>query len=152
MNARRDAPLLAVSDLKVHFPRARKGWFQPAEVVRAVDGVSFEIARGTTLAVVGESGSGKTTAALAVLRLGQITAGRIRPVSSHSSEKTASTVATPATHDIARQPRLLSPKISIPSAINSFAFVFPPAVPAGRGRPGDHRPTAPSVRPPCFRP
>ena len=45
-----EAPLLAVSDLKVHFPRAKEGWFQPAEVVRAVDGVSFEIARGTTLA------------------------------------------------------------------------------------------------------
>ena len=73
-----EAPLLAVSDLKVHFPRAKRGWFGPPEVVRAVDGVSFEIARGTTLAVVGESGSGKTTAALAVLRLGPVTEGKIR--------------------------------------------------------------------------
>ena len=78
MNARAEAPLLSVSDLKVHFPRARKGWFAAPEVVRAVDGVSFDIARGTTLAVVGESGSGKTTAALAVLRLGPVTEGRIR--------------------------------------------------------------------------
>jgi len=71
-------PLLVVEDLKVHFPRAKKGWFALPEVVRAVDGVSLEIARGTTLAVVGESGSGKTTTALAVMRLAPVTAGTIR--------------------------------------------------------------------------
>ena len=70
--------LLSISDLKVYFPRAKRGWFKPPEVVRAVDGVSFEIARGTTLAVVGESGSGKTTTALAVMRLAPVTAGSIR--------------------------------------------------------------------------
>ena len=70
--------LLEVDDLKVHFARAKAGWFQPPEVVRAVDGVSFSIPRGTTLAIVGESGSGKTTTALAVMRLAPITAGAIR--------------------------------------------------------------------------
>jgi peptide/nickel transport system ATP-binding protein len=70
-------PLLSVSDLKVHFPRPRAGWFKPPEVVKAVDGVSFDIRRGTTLAVVGESGSGKTTTALAVMRLAPVTAGSI---------------------------------------------------------------------------
>ena len=70
-------PLVSVTDLKVHFPRAKSGWFQPPEVVKAVDGVSFDIAKGTTLAVVGESGSGKTTAALAVMRLSLVSAGRI---------------------------------------------------------------------------
>ncbi len=78
MNANSGSPLLSVNDLKVYFPRAKRGWFQPAEVVKAVDGVSFDIARGTTVAVVGESGSGKTTAALAVLRLGPVTEGQIR--------------------------------------------------------------------------
>ena len=71
--------LLAVDDLKVHFPSARAAWSGRApEVVKAVDGVSFEVARGTTLAVVGESGSGKTTTALAVMRLVPITAGSVR--------------------------------------------------------------------------
>ncbi len=71
-------PLLAVKDLKVHFARGGSGLSRkPAEVVRAVDGVSFEVARGRTLAVVGESGSGKTTSALAVMRLAPITAGTV---------------------------------------------------------------------------
>lgn len=69
--------LLQVNDLKVHFPRPRKGWFQPTEVVKAVDGVSFEVARGTTLAIVGESGSGKTTTALAAMSLAPITSGQV---------------------------------------------------------------------------
>jgi peptide/nickel transport system ATP-binding protein len=73
-----ETPLLSVSDLKVHFPRPRAGWFQPPEVVKAVDGVSFDIRRGTTLAVVGESGSGKTTTALAVMRLAPVTDGHIQ--------------------------------------------------------------------------
>ncbi|MCW5322098.1 ABC transporter ATP-binding protein [Verminephrobacter aporrectodeae] len=70
--------LLSVQDLKVHFPRPRSRLGKPPEVVQAVDGMSFEIRRGTTLAVVGESGSGKTTTALAVMRLSPITAGHIQ--------------------------------------------------------------------------
>jgi oligopeptide/dipeptide ABC transporter ATP-binding protein len=70
--------LLSVRDLEVHFPRPKSGWFARPEVVRAVDGVSFDVKRGTTLAVVGESGSGKTTTALAVMRLAPITAGQVR--------------------------------------------------------------------------
>ena len=70
--------LLTVQDLQVHFPRASAGWGRAPEVVRAVDGVSFEIRRGTTLAVVGESGSGKTTTALAVMRLAPVTSGRLQ--------------------------------------------------------------------------
>lgn len=70
--------LLSVTDLEVHFPRRTPGWFGRPEVVRAVDGVSFDIRRGTTLALVGESGSGKTTTALGVMRLSPVTSGQIR--------------------------------------------------------------------------
>src|SRR5262249_40014644 len=68
-NARRgSAPLLAVKDLKKSFP-VRRGLLAPREWKRAVDGVSFEIPKGGTLALVGESGSGKTTVGLMVLDL-----------------------------------------------------------------------------------
>ncbi|MGC3986617.1 MAG: ATP-binding cassette domain-containing protein [Pseudorhodoferax sp.] len=78
MNARTEDTLLQVEDLQVHFPRPRSSMFAPQEVVKAVDGVSFSVRRGSTLAVVGESGSGKTTTALAVMRLAPVTAGRMR--------------------------------------------------------------------------
>jgi ABC-type dipeptide/oligopeptide/nickel transport system ATPase component len=55
-------PLLAVRDLAVTYHR-------DGESVRALDGVSFDLAAGETLALVGESGSGKTAIALAVMRL-----------------------------------------------------------------------------------
>jgi peptide/nickel transport system ATP-binding protein len=70
-------PLLRVTDLKVQFslPRARP--FAAPERVHAVDGVSFEVARGKTLGIVGESGSGKTTTALAVMQLTPATSGSV---------------------------------------------------------------------------
>jgi len=72
------APLLRVEGLSVRFPVGRTGfWGRQEKVVHAVDDVSFEIPRGTTLGLVGESGSGKTTTGRAVLRRVPITAGRI---------------------------------------------------------------------------
>ena len=70
-------PLLQVNDLKKHFP-VRAGLFgRRSEWVHAVDGVSFEIARGETLSLVGESGCGKSTVGRAILRLLDITAGQV---------------------------------------------------------------------------
>ncbi|MGT2499947.1 ABC transporter ATP-binding protein [Bradyrhizobium guangxiense] len=70
-------PLLQVNDLKKHFP-VKKGLFQrKSEWVYAVDGVSFEIARGETLSLVGESGCGKSTVGRAILRLFDITSGQV---------------------------------------------------------------------------
>ena len=69
--------VLEVRDLKVHFP-IRRGLLQrQTGAVRAVDGVSLNLARGRTLAVVGESGCGKTTLARAILRLLDISAGSV---------------------------------------------------------------------------
>ncbi|MGH7674330.1 MAG: ABC transporter ATP-binding protein [Gemmatimonadales bacterium] len=73
-------PLLEVEELVKHFPGSRRllGLGAPLRVVRAVNGVSFTIERGRTLALVGESGCGKTTVARTVLRLAEPTAGRVR--------------------------------------------------------------------------
>jgi peptide/nickel transport system ATP-binding protein len=68
-------PLLEVEGLKTYF-------FTRDGVVRAVDGVSFTVARGETLAIVGESGCGKSVTSLSILRLiasppGRTVAGRV---------------------------------------------------------------------------
>jgi oligopeptide transport system ATP-binding protein len=71
--------LVAVRDLAVSFPITR-GALIPRRVgsVRAVDGVSFDIARGETLGLVGESGSGKSTVGRALLGIDCLGAGSIR--------------------------------------------------------------------------
>ncbi len=72
-----DTPLLQVRDLAKHFP-IHKGLLQrTVGHVRAVDGVSFDIERGTTLALVGESGCGKTTTGRVILRLLEATGGQV---------------------------------------------------------------------------
>jgi peptide/nickel transport system ATP-binding protein len=67
-------PLLEINNLKTHF-------YTDDGVVRAVDGVSFSIGKGETLAVVGESGCGKSITAFSAMRLiqspGKIVEGEI---------------------------------------------------------------------------
>jgi peptide/nickel transport system ATP-binding protein len=71
------APLLEVQDLKVHFPIRRGLLKRTVGHVKAVDGVSFAIPPGRTLALVGESGCGKTTVGKAVLQLYRPTGGEV---------------------------------------------------------------------------
>ena len=73
-----NVPLLSVQNLCVHFPFSRGSIFRPQHgVVRAVDGVSFDIAQGETLGLVGESGCGKSTTARGIINLVKPTAGKV---------------------------------------------------------------------------
>lgn len=77
-DAQAGQPLIDVRNLKMHFTVA-DGVFSrgTAAVIKAVDDVSFTIARGETLGLVGESGCGKTTTGRCILRLEEPTAGEI---------------------------------------------------------------------------
>ena len=69
-------PILKVEDLKVHF-HAGGGLFSKKKVVKAVDGVSFEIMPGETFGLVGESGCGKSTTGRAIVKIYNPTSGKI---------------------------------------------------------------------------
>lgn len=69
--------LLIVKDLKKYFP-VKKGTFSQKKIyVKAVDGVSFTIKRGTTMGLVGESGCGKSTTGRTLLRLQEKSGGEV---------------------------------------------------------------------------
>jgi oligopeptide/dipeptide ABC transporter ATP-binding protein len=70
-------PVLRVTDLKKHFPVHQGLLSRVVGQVYAVDGVSFDIARGEALCLVGESGCGKTTVAKTVMRLLEPTSGTV---------------------------------------------------------------------------
>jgi len=73
-----DHPLLEVRDLHKHFPVGKKGIFgAPAQWLRAVDGVSFDVMQGETLGLVGESGCGKSTCARTLVGLYPPTSGTV---------------------------------------------------------------------------
>jgi oligopeptide/dipeptide ABC transporter ATP-binding protein len=69
--------ILDVRDLKKYYPVGRSLFHRSGAVVKAVDGVTFSVGRGETLALVGESGSGKTTTGRSILRLIEPSSGEI---------------------------------------------------------------------------
>ncbi len=74
--AAQESPLLSVQDLRVWF-ELRKWGFSLVGYVRAVDGVSFDLARGEAIAIVGESGCGKSSLMKTILGLHRPREGRI---------------------------------------------------------------------------
>jgi oligopeptide transport system ATP-binding protein len=69
--------LISVENLTRHFRKPRTGLFGPRDVLKAVDGVSFELRAGETLGVVGESGCGKSTLGRLILGMDQSSSGKV---------------------------------------------------------------------------
>ncbi|MEG0639482.1 MAG: ABC transporter ATP-binding protein, partial [Clostridia bacterium] len=72
-----DENILEVKDLKKYFPIKNGMMQRVVGNVKAVDGITFNIKRGTTMGLVGESGCGKTTVGRAILRLAPLTGGQV---------------------------------------------------------------------------
>ncbi len=68
---------MEVKDLKVYFKAKSNFFSRNLKAIKAVDGISFTVQEGKSIAVVGESGSGKSTVAKAILRLIDIDGGDI---------------------------------------------------------------------------
>ncbi len=86
-------PFLQVRDLKVHFPVRTGGLvFGEFQLLKAVDGVSFDLQAGETLGVVGESGCGKSTLGRAVLQLVPATSGAVSWLGSDLTQADKNTI------------------------------------------------------------
>jgi oligopeptide/dipeptide ABC transporter ATP-binding protein len=100
-------PVLAVEHLKKHFPIRRGLLRRVVGQVRAVDDVSFSIAKGETLSLVGESGCGKTTTSRCILRALAPTAGRVRFLTERGGEVDVASLAKSELRPLRRQMQMI---------------------------------------------
>jgi peptide/nickel transport system ATP-binding protein len=120
-------PLLEARELVKEFKTGSRGWF------RAVDGVSFTVHKGETLAIVGESGSGKSTTARLVLRLLPATSGSVLYYDTSSGSAPVDLLRIPLKEMRAYRRRLqivfqdptsaLNPRMNVGSAIAEPLFI-----------------------------
>ncbi len=123
-------PLLSVRDLKMHFP-VRGGLFlKSIGAVRAVDGVSLDIAPGETVGLVGESGCGKSTLGRAIVRLNNPTAGSI-----HFNGQDITTISRHAMRPVRRDLQMIfqDPVESLNARLSVRQIIEEPLVIHGMG-------------------
>ena len=126
--------LLAVRDLRVHFPTQDR-----QHTVKAVDGVSFDVHAGETFGIIGESGSGKTTLGRALVSLVQPTSGSIL----HGGVDPA-TLGTAARRAHRRDYQIIfqDPHSALDPRMRILASVMEPLRYADAAPPAQHRPLA----------
>lgn len=122
--------LLSIQDLKVHFPVRSGVTMRQTGAVRAVDGVSLEIAQGETLGLVGESGCGKSTLGKATVRLLKPTAGSI-----HFKDKDISHLRQGAIRPLRREIQMIfqDPAESLDPRMSVRAILEEPYIIHGMG-------------------
>jgi oligopeptide transport system ATP-binding protein len=112
--------MLKVKNLKKYFPLKKGLLGESSQVVKAVDGISFEIKEGETLGLVGESGCGKTTTARLILRLIEASGGEV-----HFEGENIFTLSREKMHSLRRKMQIifqdpfasLNPRMTVGSII-----------------------------------
>jgi peptide/nickel transport system ATP-binding protein/oligopeptide transport system ATP-binding protein len=135
------SPLLRVTDLKVHFPLGGGMLGRPAGWLKAVDGISFDIRPGETLALVGESGCGKSTTGYAALGMLRPTGGQVTLDGIDVHRATGADLAT-----VRREVQIifqdpfssLNPKMRIGDSIAEPLLIHTRMTPAERRREVEH--------------
>jgi oligopeptide/dipeptide ABC transporter ATP-binding protein len=122
-------PILKVDDVRVHFPVRVEGGFSKLKLLRAVDGVSFELHKGETLGIVGESGCGKSTLARAIVQLLPRTAGAVSFLGRDllPSEKEAIRKARQDLQIVFQDPMAsLDPRMTLSASVSEPLLAFEP--------------------------
>jgi peptide/nickel transport system ATP-binding protein len=124
--------ILEVRNLKKYFP-IQKGIFKKTVgYVRAVDSINFDVPRGKTLGVVGESGCGKTTTGKCILRLHEVTDGKITYINKDGNKKYISDLDSLEMHLMRKKIQMifqdphssLNPRLSVKNLIEEGMKIY----------------------------